>query len=99
MTVDILDDPYYLLYYGDQARPESYFALEEKDNEGTGLVLRFDSLSKVLSPGLRVGFITGPVLILDKIDSLVRISYLRSVFAYEYLQFIDHLCQSATFLC
>jgi tryptophan aminotransferase len=95
----MLDDPYYLLYYGDEARPDSYFALEGKGNKGTGIVLRFDSLSKVLSSGLRVGFVTGPVPILDKIDSLVRISCLRSVFTYERLHVIDHVCKSATSMC
>lgn len=40
------DDPYAFLYYGQEAQPPSYFALESE----TGLrghVLRFDSVSKV----------------------------------------------------
>lgn len=67
------DDPYYFLYYGDGERPDSYFTLEAQDGEGTGIVIRFDSLSKVVAAGIRVAFITGPAPILDKIDLLVSL--------------------------
>lgn len=33
-----------------------------------GRVLRFDSLSKVLSAGIRLGFATGPIPLLQAID-------------------------------
>ncbi|KAF9260120.1 PLP-dependent transferase [Marasmius fiardii PR-910] len=60
------DDPYYYLFYGDTPRPPSYFALEvtlpEKE---LGRVVRFDSCSKVLSAGLRIGWASGPEIILD----------------------------------
>ncbi|KAF8300129.1 PLP-dependent transferase [Clavulina sp. PMI_390] len=62
------DDPYYLLYYGEEARPPSYFELEGQDNYGTGIVVRSDSFSKVFSPGLRMGFVSGPTSIVNRID-------------------------------
>jgi tryptophan aminotransferase len=55
----MLDDPYYYLYYGKAVRPPSYFTLELDEPE-VGRVLRFDSLSKILSAGIRIGFTSGP---------------------------------------
>ena len=67
------DDPYYYLYYGPQPRPTSYFALELERPE-VGRVLRFDSVSKILSAGMRIGFATGPAPLLDAMDLHVRYS-------------------------
>ncbi|KAL6302433.1 pyridoxal phosphate-dependent transferase [Sparassis latifolia] len=61
------DDPYYFLYYGEGERPPSYFALE-RDQLDVGRVLRFDSLSKVISSGMRVGFLSGPEPLVRAID-------------------------------
>ncbi|PCH42123.1 PLP-dependent transferase [Wolfiporia cocos MD-104 SS10] len=61
------DDPYFNLYFGSAARPPSYFALE-RDQPESGRVLRFDSLSKIISSGLRVGFISGPEPIVRAMD-------------------------------
>ncbi|EPT01700.1 hypothetical protein FOMPIDRAFT_1036169 [Fomitopsis schrenkii] len=61
------DDPYYNLYFGPTDRPPSYFALERNEPE-IGRVLRFDSLSKIMSSGLRVGFASGPEPILKVMD-------------------------------
>ncbi|EGN98737.1 hypothetical protein SERLA73DRAFT_181360 [Serpula lacrymans var. lacrymans S7.3] len=61
------DDPYYFLYYGKTERPPSYFTLEMEEPE-VGRVLRFDSLSKILSAGIRIGFASGPVALLDAMD-------------------------------
>ncbi|TFY81319.1 hypothetical protein EWM64_g2700 [Hericium alpestre] len=61
------DDPYYYLYYGKAARLPSYFSLEPQTGE-VGRVLRFDSLSKILSAGIRIGFTTGPIPILNAMD-------------------------------
>jgi len=65
------DDPYYYLYYGDAPRYPSYFTLELQQPE-VGRVLRFDSLSKILSSGIRIGFACGPEPIMQAIDMHVR---------------------------
>lgn len=70
-----LDDPYFYLYFGSAPRPPSYFALECSQSE-VGRVVRFDSLSKILSSGIRVGFISGPRPIVAAIDKHVRITFL-----------------------
>ncbi|QRW03778.1 aminotransferase class I and II protein [Ceratobasidium sp. AG-Ba] len=62
------DDPYFYLYFGERPRPPSYFHLEAQDGGPVGMVLRYDSLSKILSSGLRIGFVSGPSYVLDKID-------------------------------
>ncbi|KAI0635984.1 PLP-dependent transferase [Trametes polyzona] len=60
------DDPYYYLYFGSAPRPPSYFTLE-RDQPEVGRVIRFDSLSKVLSSGMRIGFISAPQIIIDAV--------------------------------
>jgi tryptophan aminotransferase len=65
------DDPYYYLYYGPEPRPASYFKLEHEVLSAAGRVVRFDSFSKVLSAGLRIGFASGPKPIIDAIDKNV----------------------------
>jgi aspartate/methionine/tyrosine aminotransferase len=64
------DDPYFYLYYGDTPRYPSYFSLERQELE-VGRVLRFDSLSKILSAGIRIGFASGPEALLAAMDSHV----------------------------
>lgn len=66
------DDPYYYLYYGTASRPPSYFALERTLLPEVGRVIRCDSLSKILSAGIRIGFASGPKAILDAMDLHVR---------------------------
>ncbi|OBZ66161.1 Kynurenine/alpha-aminoadipate aminotransferase, mitochondrial [Grifola frondosa] len=61
------DDAYFYLYFGDAPRPPSYFALDAAQPE-VGRVVRFDSLSKVISSGMRIGFISAPASIVDAID-------------------------------
>ncbi|KAK2459881.1 hypothetical protein APHAL10511_008081 [Amanita phalloides] len=61
------DDPYYYVYYGKAPRSPSYFALELQEPQ-VGRVLRFDSVSKILSGGMRIGFASGPEPILTAID-------------------------------
>lgn len=62
------DDPYFYLYYGKAPRTPSYFALEKMELPETGRVLRFDSFSKVLSAGMRLGFASGPNVIIEAIE-------------------------------
>ncbi|KAF8190976.1 pyridoxal phosphate-dependent transferase [Mycena galopus ATCC 62051] len=53
------DDAYAFLYYGPEGqRARSYFALEPEVNGEMGRVVRFDSFSKVLSSGMRLGYMT-----------------------------------------
>jgi tryptophan aminotransferase len=73
-----LDDPYYYLYYGSAPRVSSYFALEAQTGE-IGRVLRFDSFSKIISGGVRVGLATGPTPLLDVIDMHVHFSFCTHV--------------------
>ncbi|KIP06241.1 hypothetical protein PHLGIDRAFT_24665 [Phlebiopsis gigantea 11061_1 CR5-6] len=70
------DDPYHYLYYGSSPRPPSYFALE-KDQPEAGRVVRFDSLSKVLASGLRLGFVSAPTPIVAAINAHTDISNLQ----------------------
>lgn len=68
------DDPYFFLYYGQDAAPadvkqykrpslQSYFSMDTEQR-----VMRFDSMSKVLSSGIRVGFVTGPKCLMDSLN-------------------------------
>ncbi|KAJ3565954.1 hypothetical protein NP233_g7312 [Leucocoprinus birnbaumii] len=84
------DDPYYYLYYGSELRPPSYFSLEKQILPETGRVLRFDSLSKVFSAGMRLGFASGPEPILTAIGihtetSTSQTSSLTQMIAYKVL--------------
>ncbi|KAI0815990.1 PLP-dependent transferase [Trametes gibbosa] len=71
------DDPYYYLYFGSAARPPSYFSLELEQPE-VGRVVRFDSLSKILSSGLRIGFACGPEAIMTVIDMHTAVANLQT---------------------
>lgn len=54
------DDPYYYLQFREPLR--SYFSMDVD-----GRVLRFDSFSKVLSAGVRIGWVSGPAELLERI--------------------------------
>lgn len=54
------DDPYYFLQFGEPV--PSYFSMDVD-----GRVLRFDSLSKIISSGVRIGWVTGPKPLVEKI--------------------------------
>ncbi|KAF8143902.1 pyridoxal phosphate-dependent transferase [Mycena galopus ATCC 62051] len=65
------DDPYFYLFYGTDRAP-SYFAMERSDpscaGHHVGRVLRFDSISKILSAGMRIGFVSGPTPIIRAME-------------------------------
>jgi len=68
------DDPYWFLHYregGDQ--PASFFSMDEDLR-----VLRFDSLSKVLSSGLRLGFVAGPLELVERMQLDQQVSALHA---------------------
>jgi tryptophan aminotransferase len=73
------DDPYYYLYFGTDPRSPSYFTLERELLPAVGRVLRFDSFSKVLSAGIRIGFVTGPSALVDLIDMHVSLTTFPSL--------------------
>ena len=54
-------DAYYFLQFGEKRAP-SLFSMDTD-----GRVLRFDSFSKIVSSGLRLGFVTGPKPLVDRI--------------------------------
>jgi kynurenine/2-aminoadipate aminotransferase len=56
------DDPYYWMQFSPERTP-SFLSMDVD-----GRVLRFDSLSKLVSSGLRVGFVTGPAPLVEKIE-------------------------------
>ncbi|KAF8976938.1 hypothetical protein BGZ46_007814 [Entomortierella lignicola] len=64
------DDPYYYLQYGEKI--PSYFSMDVD-----GRVLRFDSMSKILSSGLRVGWATGPVELVNCMNLITQTSNLQ----------------------
>ncbi|KAJ3559075.1 hypothetical protein NM688_g564 [Phlebia brevispora] len=101
------DDPYHFLYYGPMPRPPSYFALE-RDQPQTGWVIRFDSLSKVLSSGIRVGFVSGPEVIVQAMNdhstvanlqpnSLAQVLALSLLSRWGYQGFLEHTAHVAEF--
>lgn len=65
------DDPYYYLGFEDDANEEeaAYTRLKSLLSiDVDGRVLRFDSFSKLLSSGLRLGVVTGPKALVERID-------------------------------
>merc|ERR1719220_1152558 len=57
------DDPYYYLQFTNGNRVPSFYSMDVE-----GRVLRFDSFSKILSSGLRLGLVTGPPTLIDRIN-------------------------------
>ncbi|HEY2256763.1 MAG TPA: PLP-dependent aminotransferase family protein [Variovorax sp.] len=64
-TLIVEDDPYGDLYFG-AAPPPSIMALTREVPGSRELVVHCGSLSKVLSPGLRIGWMIGPAELLAK---------------------------------
>ncbi|KAL3429966.1 pyridoxal phosphate-dependent transferase [Aspergillus tetrazonus] len=67
----IEDDPYYFLCLGPykEARDPSYLSLDT-----SGRVVRLDSTSKILAPGLRAGWVTASSQIIDKFLAYQEVS-------------------------
>ena len=74
------DDPYFYLQFSGKQRTPSFLSLDEE-----GRVLRFDSFSKVLSSGLRLGFVTGPKPLVDRIMLHVQVSVLHATSLSQYV--------------
>jgi len=56
------DDPYYFLQFAEERVP-SFYSMDEEAR-----VVRFDSFSKILSSGLRIGFMTGPKELVERCE-------------------------------
>ena len=66
------DDPYFYMQFGDCKVP----SLLSMDTEGR--VLRFDSFSKILSSGIRLGFVTGPKPLVNQIMLHMQVSVINA---------------------
>jgi len=64
-TLIVEDDPYGELYF-DQAPPPSLLALSERVSGSRDYLVHCGSLSKILSPGLRVGWMIAPPALLAR---------------------------------
>ncbi|XP_015610515.1 kynurenine/alpha-aminoadipate aminotransferase, mitochondrial isoform X1 [Cephus cinctus] len=79
------DDPYHFMYFTEEA-PKSFLSLDTE-----GRVIRLDSFSKVLSSGLRLGFITAAAPLVASIELHMQSSHLHAptlsqVIAYKLLK-------------
>ncbi|GAB6029768.1 hypothetical protein CHUAL_005481 [Chamberlinius hualienensis] len=66
------DDPYFFLSFGKEKKP-SFLSMDVD-----GRVLRFDSFSKVMTSGIRLGFVTGPQFLVQRIVLHIQASQLHS---------------------
>ncbi|KAJ3085497.1 hypothetical protein HK100_009032 [Physocladia obscura] len=96
------DDPYYYLQFGAE-RDVSYFSMDVDQR-----VIRFDSFSKTLSAGLRVGWVSGPKPLIERIvfhsqSSIVHASGVSQLLVLKVLQhweisgFIAHTVKVSNF--
>ncbi|KAG1472670.1 hypothetical protein G6F56_001402 [Rhizopus delemar] len=96
------DDPYYYLQYGEKRIP-SYLSMDVD-----GRVLRFDSMSKILSSGLRIGWVSGARPLVERINMHTQATNLQAsgisqVMVYQlltqwgYQGFFDHVKRVSDF--
>jgi len=72
----IEDDPYYFLQF---EKPDpSLFELDWASANPKKRVIRSDSFSKVLSAGIRIGWLTGPKEIIQKVELTMQASILHT---------------------
>ena len=76
----IEDDPYYWLDFQEE-KCKSLFKLNKEigysQEAPDGRVLRSDSLSKIVSSGLRIGWLTGPKEVIEKVVLHQQVSILE----------------------
>ncbi|XP_076751263.1 kynurenine/alpha-aminoadipate aminotransferase, mitochondrial [Xylocopa sonorina] len=66
------DDPYHFMHF-DEVEPKSFLSLDTE-----GRVIRLDSFSKVISSGLRLGFITAAAPLIASIELHLQSSHLHA---------------------
>ncbi|XP_066488997.1 kynurenine/alpha-aminoadipate aminotransferase, mitochondrial-like [Tiliqua scincoides] len=64
----IEDDPYYFLQF-EKTKVPSFLSMDVD-----GRVIRCDTFSKTISPGMRIGFLTGPAPLIDKVIQHTQVS-------------------------
>nr|DBA29085.1 TPA: hypothetical protein GDO54_009346 [Pyxicephalus adspersus] len=79
------DDPYYFLQFNKPWAP-SFLSMDVD-----GRVIRADSMSKILSSGIRIGFLSGPKPLIDRIILHMQVSTLQTstftqIMTYQLLQ-------------
>jgi len=69
------DDPYYFMQFPEkgQGRTKSFLSMDVD-----GRVLRFDSFSKLLSSGIRLGFATGPPALIERLELHIQSTSLHT---------------------
>lgn len=84
------DDSYFFLQF-DGINPTSFLSMDTE-----GRVLRFDSFSKILSSGLRLGYVTGPQYLLRRIELRMQVSTLHTSALSQVLVYklLDHWGES-----
>ncbi|XP_016890286.1 kynurenine/alpha-aminoadipate aminotransferase, mitochondrial isoform X2 [Cynoglossus semilaevis] len=68
----IEDDPYYFLQFGKPWTP-SFLSMDTD-----GRVIRMDSFSKILSSGMRIGFMTGPKPLVERVVLHIQASTMHT---------------------
>ncbi|XP_018321016.1 kynurenine/alpha-aminoadipate aminotransferase, mitochondrial-like [Agrilus planipennis] len=66
------DNAYYFIHFNGPS-PPSFLSLDTE-----GRVLHFDSFSKVLSSGLRLGWVTGPSVLIQNLELHIQSAHLHS---------------------
>ena len=65
-TLVVEDDPYGDLYFGATEPPSSILSLSQDVSGSRPYIAHCGSLSKILSPGLRIGWLIGPDALVDR---------------------------------
>ena len=79
----IEDDPYYFLQFEEPV--ESIFSLDWNSSSPSRRTIRSDSLSKVVSAGIRVGWITGPTEVISKVELHTQVCDKKSLSPFYYV--------------
>uniref|UniRef100_A0A8C7SNH5 Kynurenine/alpha-aminoadipate aminotransferase, mitochondrial n=1 Tax=Oncorhynchus mykiss TaxID=8022 RepID=A0A8C7SNH5_ONCMY len=77
----IEDDPYYFLQF-DKPWAPTFLSMDVD-----GRIIRTDSFSKILSSGLRIGFVTGPKPLVDRVVLHIQASTMHTSTFPQYISF------------